>query len=161
MRQPAAHELVFAELEVVQRQPKRVSEPVKATQIRVLGHHMDLLHRSVVVMLELLEVRLPEPACFCFEGDGHRWAEHCEALVESDGFLLVHPQQGPFHQLARVSGVALRLRIGIEGLVDGLLQLAQRRGDEQVAAPAVGWQLLEEVIQQRCGCGPSALGHAR
>ena len=39
--------------------------------------------------------------------------------------------------------------------------LAQRRGDELVVAPAAGWQLLEEVVQQSGGCGPAAMGHTR
>ena len=54
----------------------------------------------------------------------------------------------------------MQLRVGVEGLVDALLQLAQSRGDEQVVAPAARRQLTKEVIQQSGGCGPAALRHA-
>jgi hypothetical protein len=113
--QPALHEGVARQAEIVERQAQGIGHRLQAA-LHVLGHDVNLHHLFVVMQLQRREVGLAElPLPVGVEADGHRRAENRQPLVEADHFLFVQPEQRAVEQPRGLPDLRLEQQVGFDG----------------------------------------------
>ena len=145
--QPAPHEIVAAQAEIIHRQAQRFGHRFQAA-LHVFGHHVNLHHLLVVMQLQWREIRLQKILPGLSQMDAHGRTEYRQALVETDHFLFVQPQQRTVEQFCGFFDASFQRDVGI----NRRQQLTQRGLRQQIDALLLVARHAEQMFDDHIGC---------